>query len=127
MGDGLGRSFAEALGRKDAVALRALLHPQLDFRAMTPRKFWESNDADEVIEKIFFGQWFEATDEITDIVSIETATVAHRERVGYRLRVVNGSGAHVVDQQAYLERDGDRIKWLRIMCAGYLPANEAGS
>ena len=122
MGDGLGRSFAEALGRKDSAALGRLLQPQIDFRAMTPRQFWEADDSATVIDDILLGKWFEASDEITEVIAIETATVGHRERVGYRFRVLNADGAHIVDQQAYLESDGDRIGWLRVMCAGYLPA-----
>ena len=121
----LGRAFAEALGRKDSAALRRLLHPEIDFRAMTPRTFWEASDSATVVDDILLGKWFEPSDEITAVIAIETATVEHRERVGYRFRVLNADGAHIVDQQAYLESDGDRIAWLRVMCAGYLPAGEA--
>lgn len=50
---------------------------------------------------------------------------ADRQRVGYRLRVRNDDGLHLVEQQAYLsERDG-RIGWLRVMCAGYRPVTES--
>ena len=55
---------------------------------------------------------------------METDAFADRERVGYRLRVRNTDGLHLVEQQAYLtERDG-RIGWLRIICAGYRPVTE---
>jgi hypothetical protein len=27
----------------------------------------------------------------------------------------------MVEQQAYYETDGDRITWIRIVCAGFLP------
>jgi hypothetical protein len=32
-------------------------------------------------------------------------------------------GEFVIEQQAYLETDGDTISWLRIMCTGFLPAS----
>jgi hypothetical protein len=122
MGDEqLGREFAEALGRKDAVRLRALLRTDVDFRAMTPGRFWESDSADTVVDDILLGKWFEPSDEITEIVDVETATVGLRQRVGYRFSVTNPDGRYVVDQQAYLQPDGGRIGWLRVMCAGYQP------
>ena len=41
----LGEEFARAIAAKDADALRRVLHPELEFRAMTPRRFWEADDA----------------------------------------------------------------------------------
>ena len=118
----IGETFVAALAAKDTVGLRKVLDPALDFRAMTPGKFWESSRADEVIDEILLGPWFEPTDTITAVTSLETGVVAHRHRVSYRLAVTNGDGDHVVEQQAYYETDGARITWLRIMCAGFLPA-----
>ena len=94
---------------------------ELEFRAVTPRRFWEADDAGTVIDDFVFGKWFEPTDEIRELVSVETADVGNRHRVGYRLRVDNADGPHLVEQQAfYDDRDG-QIVWLRIMCAGYVP------
>ena len=122
MGDQLGRDFAEALGRKDAVRLKALLRSDVDFRAMTPGRFWEADSADTVVDDILLGTWFEPSDEITEIVGVETATVGQRQRVGYRFSVRNPDGRYLVEQQAYLQPDGERIGWLRVMCAGFQPA-----
>ena len=56
---------------------------------------------------------------IEQVEQIETSSFADRERVGYRFRVRNADGLHLVEQQAYLsERDG-RIGWLRVMCSGF--------
>jgi hypothetical protein len=54
-------------------------------------------------------------------VRVETDDVGARHRVGYRLAITNDDGDHVVEQQAYYEDDGDRITWLRVLCAGYQP------
>jgi hypothetical protein len=117
----LGESFARALAAKDNDGIRALLHPELDFQAMTPRRVWDSTGPEDVITTI--NTWFSASDNIEALESIETDAFADRQRVGYRLRVRNGDGEHLVEQQAYLsERDG-RIGWLRIMCAGYRPSD----
>jgi len=120
----VGQEFAEALAAKDADRLKALLAPTLDFRAMTPRKFWESGSSDEVVDEILLGTWFSPTDDVRSLDLVETSRVGPRSRVAYRCSVTNGDGDHVVEQQAYYDVDptDGRISWLRIMCAGYLPA-----
>jgi hypothetical protein len=116
----LGETFARALAAKDSAAVLDLLHPELDFRAMTPKRIWEAASPADVLEVL--GTWFDDSDGIEAIELLETDAFSDRERVGYRLRVRNPDGLHLVEQQAYLsERDG-RIGWLRIMCAGYRPA-----
>ena len=120
MPDELGPQFVKALGHKDAALLKTLLHPALDFRAMTPGKFWESESVDDIVDRIFFRKWFSDADEIIEISDVETVPVGPRNRVGYRFMVKNPDGRHLVEQQAYYETDGGQIRWLRIMCAGYL-------
>jgi hypothetical protein len=86
---------------------------------MTPRRIWDAAGPDDVIAAL--NTWFDSGDDIESTVSLETDSFADRERVGYRLRVRNSDGEHLVEQQAYMsERDG-QIGWLRIMCAGYRP------
>jgi hypothetical protein len=121
MNMGIGERFARAVAAKDAPALLGLLAPEVDFRAMTPSRFWESNSAVEVVDDVVLGKWFEPTDVIESIEGIEHDVVIDRERVGYRFRVTNADGAFVVEQQAYLGVQDDRIAWLRIMCSGYRP------
>ena len=119
----LGEQFARAVAAKDHDRVRELLHPELDFHAMTPRRVWEADGPEDVVAAL--ATWFGAGDTIEGIDGLETDGFADRERVGYRLRVRNQDGLHLVEQQAYLtERDG-RIGWLRIMCAGYRPVNPA--
>ena len=87
---------------------------------MTPGRIWEAAAPGEVIDAL--NVWFDDGDVIEGIDLLETDAFADRQRVGYRLRVRNGDGEHLVEQQAYLsERDG-QIGWLRIMCSGYRPA-----
>ena len=102
--------------------ISGLLHPEVDFRGMTPGRVWEADGPDDVLAVL--GTWFDVGDVIEGVELVETDGFADRERVGYRLRVRNDGGLHLVEQQAYLtERDG-RIGWLRIMCAGYRPVTE---
>jgi hypothetical protein len=109
----LGESFAQAVAAKDHDAVRALLHPELDFQAMTPRKVWDGDVVDAL------KTWFDDGDVIEGVEQVQTDAFADRERVGYRLRVRNDDGLHLVEQQAYLGEDDGKISWLRIMCAGY--------
>jgi hypothetical protein len=116
----LGADFARALAAKDAAAIRELIHPQIDFRGLTPSRAWEASDREALIT-ILLESWFEPDDEIEALESVESDTVADRERVGYRFSVTNPDGRHVVEQQAYLsERDG-QICWMRVVCSGFRP------
>jgi hypothetical protein len=117
--ESLGEQFAQAVAAKDNGAVLELLHADLDFRAMTPNRIWEAEQAQDVIDALNY--WFEDGDTVEQVVHLDTDQFADRERVGYRLRISNADGVYLVDQQAYLsERDG-KISWLRIMCAGSRP------
>jgi hypothetical protein len=116
----LGEDFARALAGKDVDRLRALLHPEVDFRGLTPSRLWEAGDAETVIE-VILRSWFEETDEIEELVDLERSAYADRQRVGYRFRVRNPDGLHLVEQQAYYTAEEGRITWMRVLCGGYRP------
>lgn len=77
--------------------------------------------ADELVDDILLGTWFESSDTISEVPSVETDTVMDCQRVGYRFKITNPDGDYVVEQPAYVESDGEQISWLRIMCAGFQP------
>jgi|SRR5690349_17748496 hypothetical protein len=115
----LGREFARALAAKEYDRLTELLHPELDFRGVTPRKSWEASDAATFVDDVLL-QWFGDAD-IDGIEHLETDAFADRERVVYRFRAHKPDGNYVVEQTAYLgERDG-RIGFMRVACSGYRP------
>ena len=119
MGEGiLGVDFANALASKDADAMRALLHDQIDFRALTPGRTWEA-DSPEAVLDVVFDHWFEDSDEIRSLDSVQTDSFADRERVGYRVAVSNPEGSFLVEQQAYIEDRDGKIGWMRVVCSGY--------
>ncbi len=120
----LGASYAAALAAKDFDRIRDLLHPEVDFRGLTPRRDWEASDPNSVIGSVL-RQWFEDSDEIEELRHVETDAFADRERVGYRFLVRNPEGLFEVEQQVYLaERDG-RIGWMRTVCSGFRPVDAA--
>jgi len=119
-GSALGPRFAHALATKDSVALRAVLHPDVDFRGLTPNRFWEAHDRDAVLD-IVFGVWFGSDDELEQLVLLESDAFADREQVRFRFRGRNRDGPMIVEQQAYLAQRDNVIRWLRILCSGQRP------
>lgn len=116
----LGAAFAEAVAGKDYERMAGLLHPEIDFRALTPNRSWEAHDPETVIEQIL-KTWIEDDEHVEELISVETDPVADRERVGYRYRLRTPDGIFVVEQQAFIgQRDG-RIGWLRLVCSGSRP------
>ena len=117
-GTEIGADFARALAAKDSGRLLELLHPEIDFRGLTPNRSWEASGRDAVISMLL-GEWFEDSDEIEALEGLEGDVVADRDRVGYRFSVTNPDGRFLVEQQAYLfARDG-QIEWMRVLCSGF--------
>ena len=48
----LGEDFARAVAAKDHDRVRQLLHPELDFRAMTPKRIWEAETPEDVVSAL---------------------------------------------------------------------------
>ena len=118
--EALGRCFAEALGRKDFDTVMGLLHTTIDFRGLTPGRAWEASDARAVVDRIL-KQWFEDSDQLEEIISIETDSFADRQRVSYRFGGSNADGPFVVEQQAYYTQTDGQIDWMRVLCSGFRP------
>lgn len=116
----LGRDFAQALAGKDFRRISDLLDPEVDFRGLTPGRTWEASSSQAVVEGVL-PHWFEDSDEIERLVSVETDGFADRHRVAYRFDVRNPDGRFVVEQQAYYTQREDRIDWMRILCSGFRP------
>ncbi len=117
----LGRRFVDALAARDAAGLTAVLHPQVDFRGMTPNRVWESGDAAGVLE-IVLGSWFAESDRFDELVLVEGDAFADREQLRFRFHGHNADGPFVVEQQAYLSARDDRIGWMRVVCSGFRPS-----
>ena len=116
-----GEAFVRALVAKDADALKKILSPGIDFKALTPGRCWESDSVGQVVDETILGAWFGTSDEIETAVSVETSRLGECHRVAYRLRVRNPDGQFLVEQQAYYNIEDEKISWLRILCAGYQP------
>lgn len=118
----LGRRFAHALADKDVPALTGLLADDIDFRGLTPMKFWEATDRDGVID-ILLANWFEPSRKIDALLELnENDTVEDTDHVGYRFALTTPDGPHTAEQQAYYRVADDRIAYLRVLCSGIRPA-----
>jgi hypothetical protein len=120
----IGEQFAEALAKKDVPTLLDVLDPEIDFRGLTPGRFWEASSATALVDDIILGAWFEADDHIDALEHVELGSVADRDRVAYLLRISTPDGTFVVEQQAYFDVENGRINWLRILCSGYRPIGD---
>jgi hypothetical protein len=118
----LGADFARAFAGKDSARMRELLHPEVDFKGLTPSRSWEANGAGAVID-ILFGSWLEDSDRVEALEAVEDDAVADRERVGYRCSVTNPDGRFVFEQQAYLSSREGQIDWMRVVCSGFRPVD----
>jgi hypothetical protein len=114
----LGGEFARLLAAKDFGGVAELFAPDVEFRALTPRRCWEPSGPEEIVGGVL-RQWFEDSDAIEAIEKLETDSVADRERVAYRFRVRNPEGLFLVEQQAYLSGSEGRITWMRVLCSGF--------
>ncbi len=115
-----GREFAEALAVKDFERARALLDPEVDFRALTPTRHWKATDADGVVGGIL-PAWLEPSDHVEGLVALAEDTFADRERVAYSVRGHNDDGPFVFEQVAYYTARDGRIDWMRVLCSGFRP------
>ena len=117
----LGADFAKAFTDKDFARAAEVLHPEVDFRALTPNRFWEAHGAGDVVDEILT-QWLEDSDVVESLDAVEEDEGIDRRRVGYRFTVTNPDGRFAVEQQAYYTERDDRIDWIRIVCSGFRPA-----
>jgi hypothetical protein len=116
----LGRGLAAALAAKDFERAGALLDPDVDFRGLTPNRAWEASSASQVVAEVL-PSWFEESDNVEELLEVESGVVSDRHRVSYLLRGHNEKGPFVVEQQAYFTEKDGRIDWIRVLCSGFRP------
>jgi ketosteroid isomerase-like protein len=113
-------SFVEAILARDFARACDLLHPDIDFRAMTPNRVWEADDPAGVQNVL--RAWFEHPErDVERVDPTEPASVEDTLRVGWRVYGSGAGGPFVYEQQAYVREHDDRVVWLRVMCSGPRP------
>ena len=115
----IGAAFAQALAGRDFGALQALLDPEVEFRALTPRRTWEASGDVETVS--LFRGWFDEATVIERVEQVDLDSVGDRQHLVYRFSGHDDDAPFVIEQQVYFtERDG-RIDWMRMMCSGFRP------
>ena len=112
----LGAAFAHAIAAHDFAKLAELLHPEVEFRALTPRRSWEPAARDGALKVL--RTWFGDCD-IHDVLRVDTTEIAGRHHVVYRYQGVRQAGSFVIEQHAYYEQTDGRITWIRLLCSGF--------
>ncbi len=113
--------FVDAILARDFPGACSLLHPDIDFRAMTPSRVWEA-DGPAGVEHVLRA-WFEHPErDVERVDPTEPTSVEDTLRVGWRVFGSGADGPFVYEQQAYLREDGGQIVWVRVMCSGPRPA-----
>ncbi len=120
----MGHDLWAALAAKDTDRLVALFASDVDFRGLTPRRFWEADSPQRLVHEVLY-EWFEPKDVIERIDYVEAGHAGDRERVDYRLSVRNPDGPFIVEQRAYFDVDeAGRISYMRTICSGYRRTTE---
>ena len=77
------------------------------------------------MDEILLGHWLDDTDHVTELISVATGRVADREHVAYRFRLESAGVSYIAEQQAYYTVSGGKIDWLRMLCSGTRPDDQA--
>jgi hypothetical protein len=109
--------FVDAILVRDFPRARGLLHPDIDFRAMTPSRIWEAEGPAGVEDVL--RAWFEHPERnIERVEPTEPVSVEDTRRVGWRVHGSDADGSFIYEQQAYLREKDGQVVWLRVMCSG---------
>jgi hypothetical protein len=123
---GIASALTDAIVARDLARAASLLHPDIDFRAMTPNRVWEAEGPAGV--ETVLREWFEDPDEdVEGIEATETISIEDTVRVGWLVRISDADGPHIFEQQAYVRERDARIGWMRVICSGFIPLTEASA
>jgi hypothetical protein len=117
----LGARLAAAIEVRDREALRNIFATPVQFRAVSPRRFWDAETPSDVAD-IVLGTWFAENKQITHVSLVEDDTVGDISKITYRMSVATESGPTLIEQVAYYAVQDDRITHVRLVCSGFRPA-----
>lgn len=109
--------FVDAIVARDFAGACGLMHPDIDFRGMTPKRVWEAIDPAGVEDVL--RNWLDHPERnVERIDATEPSLVEDTVRVGWRVRGHDADGAFSFEQQAYVREEDGQVVWLRVMCSG---------
>lgn len=114
----IGEALVDRLMAGDASGAAALLSPDVQFRAVTPKKFFELAGRDDVMAA--FDRWFRAGWREA-LESFAADAVGPRQHMTYRVRWSDEyCRRFVFEQHVYYEADGSGITWVELLCSGHI-------
>ncbi len=120
---GVTTAFVDAIVARDLTRAVALLHPEIDFRAMTPNRVWEG-EGREGVEAVLRA-WFEdPAEDVGAIAATQPVAIEGTLRVGWLVHISDSDGRYIFEQQAYVRERKGQIHWLRVMCSGFIPLSD---
>ena len=115
--------MVDAIVARDFARVVALLHAEIDFRAMTPNRVWEA-EAPAGVEAVL-REWLDDPDkDVEGIEATKPVSIEGTMRVGWLVRFSDADGPHIFEQQAYVRERDAQIGWMRVMCSGAIPLSE---
>ena len=111
------RRFIAALERQSWDNLAACLHPNVCFRALTPRGFRTAED--RASAAAYLQKWFGDADKLV-LQSSDVAFMHDRVRIAYRVREHEDQW-YIVEQQAYCTTQDGLIVTMDLLCSGFRP------
>jgi hypothetical protein len=118
----LGEAFAKAFAAKEAVQMARLMHPEIDFQGLTPKRIWKAKGADQVVSTVL-EPWFDDFNDGAKLVEVASHSFADTESLTYRFTGRDAEGPFVCEQHAYLTEDDGQINWMRLVCSGFCAAD----
>ncbi len=113
------KRLVEAVAARDLGGIVALLTPDTRLRYLIPKGPAEVQGAAEVAAR--FLEWFGDAD-VLEVQSVRVEPLADRMSVRYRFVLHEQEGWEVVEQQMYLDIDGEGlIAAIDLLCSGFRP------
>jgi hypothetical protein len=114
----LGERFLRALRTRDFDRLETLFSEDAAFRALTPSGMREGRGPLETVG--WLRKWMgDATD--FEVIESSVEPLVDRLRLGYRIKLQEEDGWHIVEQLTYCTLADDRISNMNLLCSGFRP------
>ena len=113
----LGERFVHAIASRDFTKVAQLLHHDVEFRALTPRRSWDPATRDDVV--VVLRTWFGDCD--IQEAHVDTGEVGGRHRLAYQYQGQRHGDPFVIEQHAYYDEADGQIVWIRVLCSGFRP------
>ena len=114
----LSRDFVNAIADRDEAALRALVRPDLLFRACSPLDSWETFTRDDFV-RILFTDFFPPECRIIAVHRLDIDVIGDMQVVGYRLEVERGGRTYLIQQQGFLEIQDEVVSTALLVGSGF--------